>query len=356
MRCAALQLVAYRVTSSADCVLLLYLHRFTADALPRSLFLIPPFLSLPPPAGNEFSYQCLFTSHMILNATSGAGCFTVHPWVHEASNHVRHEDMVRGIAIPDVDPAGLLDANPESQLSMAAGDFVAVYSTPRNAGAWDAVLTCFFIDTAPVLHEYIDAISHMLRPGGLWINLGPLLYHWQNAVASAAPDAEGEGLVGGVDERYLRSVELPYADVRYAILASGFDIVSESVGRSSYAANPRGLMRNIYTLMQFTAVKRGDGGVGTVRMAAARAGADAGAGAAAVSAAAGAGGAPTTASSAGRAVAASAAAGGASGFAAPAAAAAARSDSDSDEGISAVAAVAAGKGGASKKKGKGKRR
>lgn len=208
---------------------------------------------------------------MILNATSGAGCFTIHPWVHEASNHVRHEDMVRAVAIPDVDPGSLLDTNPDADLSMAAGDFVAVYSAPRHAGAWDAVLTCFFIDTAPVLHEYIDVISHMLRPGGVWINLGPLLYHWQNAVASASPDSDGDGLIGGVDERYLRSVELPYADVRYAVLASGFDIVAESVGRSSYAANPRGLMRNIYTLMQFTAVKRADGSLGSVRTASAAA-------------------------------------------------------------------------------------
>ncbi len=83
---------------------------------------------------------------------------------------------------------------------------------------------------------------------------GPLLYHWQNAVAAA--DASAEGVVAGVDERYLRSVELPYADVRYAVLASGFDIAAEDVARSSYAANPRGLMRNIYTLIHFTAVKR----------------------------------------------------------------------------------------------------
>lgn len=33
-------------------------------------------------------------------------------------------------------------------LSMCAGDFVEVYSTPENEGAFDAVVTCFFIDTA----------------------------------------------------------------------------------------------------------------------------------------------------------------------------------------------------------------
>lgn len=31
---------------------------------------------------------------------------------------------------------------------MCAGDFVEVYSSEDNAGAFDAVVTCFFIDTA----------------------------------------------------------------------------------------------------------------------------------------------------------------------------------------------------------------
>jgi hypothetical protein len=39
------------------------------------------------------------------------------------------------------------------RFSMAAGNFTELYSTPQNAGAWDAVVTCFFIDTAPVVME-----------------------------------------------------------------------------------------------------------------------------------------------------------------------------------------------------------
>jgi carnosine N-methyltransferase len=208
--------------------------------------------------GNEFSWFMLFASNVILNCTEAAGAFTLHPWIHDASNHMRHEDMVRPVKIPDVNPAGLLESNPGADFSMAAGDFVSIYRAPAQRWMYDAVLTCFFIDTAPVLHEYIDTLLHCLKPGGVWINNGPLLYHWQSAGASA-----DDGGHGGMDERYQRSVELPYADVRYAVIASGFDVVNEKMGRSSYAANPRSLMKTVFSTVQFTAVRRADGAAPT---------------------------------------------------------------------------------------------
>jgi carnosine N-methyltransferase len=36
-------------------------------------------------------------------------------------------------------------------------------------------------DTAPVVMEYIATIKRLLKPGGYWINLGPLLYHWASS-------------------------------------------------------------------------------------------------------------------------------------------------------------------------------
>ena len=40
------------------------------------------------------------------------------------------------------------------------------------AGVWDAVVTCFFIDTAHNIVEYIEIISRILKDGGvssLWL-------------------------------------------------------------------------------------------------------------------------------------------------------------------------------------------
>ena len=37
----------------------------------------------------------------------------------------------------------------------------------------EAVLTCFFLDTAKNVFLYIRTIADIVRPGGLWANLGP---------------------------------------------------------------------------------------------------------------------------------------------------------------------------------------
>lgn len=72
------------------------------------------------------------------------------------------------------------------------------------AGSFDAVVTCFFIDTAHNVIEYLEVISKVLRPGGLWINLGPLLWHW----ADSGPDE--------------MSLELPLSEIHRLAQLMGF--------------------------------------------------------------------------------------------------------------------------------------
>lgn len=120
-------------------------------------------------------------------------------------NIVNVADTLETVMIPDVAAVDMLkddDVNdpncPYPRFSMAAGNFVEIYGTPENAGAWDCVVTCFFVDTAPVVIEYVDVINYILKPGGLWINLGPLLYHWVADVDS------------NKDHRYNESIEVRY--------------------------------------------------------------------------------------------------------------------------------------------------
>lgn len=40
------------------------------------------------------------------------------------------------------------------------------------ADTWDCIATCFFIDTAHNVIDYIDTIWKILKPGGIWINVG----------------------------------------------------------------------------------------------------------------------------------------------------------------------------------------
>lgn len=50
---------------------------------------------------------------------------------------------------------------------MCAGDFVEVYNEESQESSWDAVVTCFFLDTAHNIVEYIEIISKVLKDGGV---------------------------------------------------------------------------------------------------------------------------------------------------------------------------------------------
>eukprot|EP00124_Ichthyophonus_hoferi_P001112 Ihof_evm13s51 gene=Ihof_evmTU13s51 len=122
--------------------------------------------------GNECSYFMLIASNYILNRATMQQ-MAIHPWVHQFSNHMTKDDQRRAILVPDINPANTLPKG--SDFSMTAGDFIDCYKT---AESWDAVCTCFFLDTARNIIEYIETLYHILTPGGVWTNFGPLLYHY----------------------------------------------------------------------------------------------------------------------------------------------------------------------------------
>ncbi|GLC38668.1 hypothetical protein PLESTB_000458200 [Pleodorina starrii] len=189
--------------------------------------------------GNEFSYFMLLASSFILNHTSEVAQFTVHPWLHSNCNHLTDADQLRPVAVPDVVP-GEVVAGP-GLLSMCAGDFVEVYSAPDMRGLFDCVVTCFFIDTAHNVLRYLEVISHCLAPGGTWINLGPLLYHWADA-HTYLPTME-------------LSIELSLEDIREAAQTMGFRLVREESLDVPYMADYRSMFKTVYQAVFWRMVK-----------------------------------------------------------------------------------------------------
>ncbi|WFC96364.1 carnosine N-methyltransferase [Malassezia brasiliensis] len=127
--------------------------------------------------GNEFSYFMLIPSHFLLNNTQRVRQHVVYPYIHSVSNWVTAADLLRGVAIPDVLPSSLA---PGTDFSMVAGEFVEVYAKPEERNAWNCVATCYFLDTAKNALRYIEVINALLPVGGLWINVGPLLWHFEH--------------------------------------------------------------------------------------------------------------------------------------------------------------------------------
>eukprot|EP00887_Chlorella_sp_A99_P004676 scaffold4.g4676.t1 len=169
--------------------------------------------------------------------------FTLHPWMHSCCNQLSDADQMRGVPVPDVLPADMV-AGP-GLLSMCAGDFVDVYRQVEYEGAFDAVATCFFIDTAHNVMEYLETIWAVLRPGGCWVNLGPLLYHWADSLAdaSSSPELSIELSLEDVEQIALQASE---GAPRACGAGLGFEQLRRELVPASYMANQRGMLRSTY--------------------------------------------------------------------------------------------------------------
>ncbi|KAH1006818.1 hypothetical protein HUJ05_007514 [Dendroctonus ponderosae] len=145
-------------------------------------------------------------------------------------NRINPVTSVDGLNFPDVKPR----PSPDSSFSMTAGDFLEVYTTKEE---WDCVATCFFIDCAPNVVQFIETIFEILKPGGLWINLGPLLYHY-------------------ADVRNEKSIEPSFKVVCDVIQKVGFRMEKCETGvKTRYCQNPFSMVQYEYDSVFFVCRK-----------------------------------------------------------------------------------------------------
>lgn len=190
--------------------------------------------------GNEFSYFMLLPSSFMLNQSSPQEPLAIHPWVHSSMNHLCDADMLRELHCPDVDPVEQASGSPGS-MSMCAGDFLEVYSKTENIMQWDAILACFFLDTAQNFIDYLETMYNALAPGGIVIHFGPLLFHW----AEHGNSTETEEL----------SVEVSWATVKAVAQQLGFELQREELRACTYTTNRHSMMQTVYNAVFATFVK-----------------------------------------------------------------------------------------------------
>ena len=176
----------------------------------------------------------LLASNFVLNCTKEKEEFIIYPLIHSFSNVFHKDSPLKPIKIPDENLLEELNKNQNGSMSMVMGEFVDVYKTQLNS--WDSVVTCFFIDTANNIISYIETIKNILTKGGLWVNLGPLLYHYT--------DIESEC-----------SIELSWEEVRQIIIDFGFKIVKEDIRECCYSSDIDSMMKTVYKCVFFTAIK-----------------------------------------------------------------------------------------------------
>lgn len=216
--------------------------------------------------GNEISYHELMASALVLNHTEQIGQFSIAPFALNCSNHMKRSDQFQTFKVPDVHPGEMLSAHsaskvpPSERMSMATGDFCVLYGQEEYKDTFSAIATVFFIDTAPNLIRYVEAITNCLKSGGLWINLGPLL--WHHAGRKDADDHDGGEK--SKNERVLDagigdpgSFELSNEEVEALVEHMGFEFVKRSIEmQTGYISNPRSMLQNTYRPVFWAARKK----------------------------------------------------------------------------------------------------
>ncbi|KZT26103.1 N2227-domain-containing protein [Neolentinus lepideus HHB14362 ss-1] len=185
---------------------------------------------------NEFSHYMLLASHFILNRTTEVEKHEVYPYVHSFSNLRDRPSLLMPVRIPDVLPSSL-PAN--SDFSMVAGDFEEIYGDEESpAEQWDAIVTCFFIDTAKNIVNYLRILHRILKPGGVWINLGPLLWHFENNATNEP------------------SVELDLGEVKALASKIGFELHNERTVETTYVNHKQSMLGYVYHAAFWCATKQ----------------------------------------------------------------------------------------------------
>jgi N2227-like protein. len=140
---------------------------------------------------NELSITMSAAAYHFLNGLKTTG--KVHPFAFDfLINEVDCAKRFESVHFPDEVDEALVDlVNIENvkrgTLSYTIGDFVEVYSQLAFKAKYGALLTCFFIDTASNIMEYLLTIRNVLVSGGVWVNVGPLQWH-QNAKIHPSAD------------------------------------------------------------------------------------------------------------------------------------------------------------------------
>ncbi|KAF2792499.1 methyltransferase [Melanomma pulvis-pyrius CBS 109.77] len=217
--------------------------------------------------GNEISYHELMASSLVLNHTQTARQYTIAPFALSGSNHLTRADQFQTFQVPDIHPAtdlaraaGNSRVPADERMSMATGDFCVLYSQPDSCETFDAVATVFFIDTAPNVIRYIEAVRNCLRPRGIWINLGPLLWH-HAARPPPSDSSSDEEMKDSNNNTHAHahthadagiadpgSVELTDEEVVALVEHLGFTIEKRESGtiETGYISNPSSMLQNIY--------------------------------------------------------------------------------------------------------------
>ncbi|KAH9485642.1 Carnosine N-methyltransferase [Psilocybe cubensis] len=188
---------------------------------------------------NELSYFMILALRFLCSekTTKSVNQHNLAPYAHWFSHQLTNESLFRQISFPDVLPRF------SSNFHLAEGDFLelkAPLSHTSHLKGYDFIITLFFIDTSLDVLATLNHIYNLLKPGGTWVNLGPLLW------------------TGGGQAK----LELSLEEVLLAVEEIGFILNAGKTGAGSrktieceYTGDKNAMMRWIYKAEFWVATK-----------------------------------------------------------------------------------------------------
>ncbi|CAE7293538.1 CARNMT1 [Symbiodinium natans] len=127
---------------------------------------------------NDASRLFLTFADYLLNRAPADGR-QLFPLAHVFTENFGHAQQYVDMIVPSVRPEALaaLAKSPEGRapLVLVPGDFLKTYEEGGPGHRkFDALLTCFFIDTAADPAKLFQVMDGLLNEGGVWVNIGPL--------------------------------------------------------------------------------------------------------------------------------------------------------------------------------------
>lgn len=180
----------------------------------------------------EFSWLMVLMNEF-LYSKSEKQKLKIYPYLHTYSNHLTLEDQLRPVEISHSISKPLnLEIHNADFTKFKIQEHLNPSETPENL----VFVTCFFLDTAENLVEYlqsINSISSTFKGKKKWINLGPLKY------GTAA------------------KIELSNDELKTLVKSMGWDIVDEPDPKLlGYLTDKKGLWQGYYDVVMWSVVKK----------------------------------------------------------------------------------------------------
>ena len=166
--------------------------------------------------GVEFDMLRLIATDFIFSGNSAR----LTPYVLETCNRVQANDNTREVVVPDIQ----VEADVLRRMTIVGGELSESASNMED-NDFDGIATSFFLDTTSDVRSYVSIFSRVLKPGGIWVNCGPLQYQYPTERSILSP-----GRSPSLDE--LRSI----------IQQSGFEFLEQRFLETEYMGNGLSMM------------------------------------------------------------------------------------------------------------------